>query len=36
MPMRGDPQPLDNPDWLITPDAPATATATATATAEAA
>lgn len=25
MPMRGDPQPLDNPAWLVTPDAPAPA-----------
>ena len=25
MPMRGDPQPLDNPAWLVTPDAPAAA-----------
>ena len=27
MPMRGDPQPLDNPDWLVTPPAPAAAEA---------
>jgi hypothetical protein len=27
MPMRGDPQPLDNPAWLVTP--PATAVAEA-------
>jgi hypothetical protein len=27
MPMRGDPQPLDNPSWLVTPPAPAVAEA---------
>jgi DNA polymerase-3 subunit beta len=27
MPMRGDPQPLDNPAWLVTPAAPAAAEA---------
>ena len=27
MPMRGDPQPLENPSWLVTPPAPAVAEA---------